>query len=100
VGLLGRSRARPGATPAEHATRTVAIDGTRFQPEDIAVEAGDSIVWVNRDPFPHTVTSRAAGFDSQEIAPGKSWTYKASAKGEITYICTLHPTMKGALKVK
>jgi plastocyanin len=46
------------------------------------------------------VTATAGGFDSKEIQPGESWTYKASKKGELAYACTLHPTMKGTLRVK
>ena len=41
------------------ATHTVAIDGVKFDPETIAVKAGDTVVWVNQDPVPHTVTSQA-----------------------------------------
>jgi plastocyanin len=52
---------------------------------------------VNRDPFPHTATS--AKFDSKDIAPGASWTFTAKAPGELPYVCTLHPTMKGTLRV-
>jgi plastocyanin len=81
------------------ATHTVTIEGTRFHPEVLTVKAGDSIVWVNKDPFPHTVTSRAGGFDSHEIPPDKSWTYMARTKGKFPYLCTLHPTMRAMLRV-
>jgi plastocyanin len=82
------------------ATHTVAIDGTRFQPAALTVNVGDSVVWINKDPFPHTVTSAAAGFDSHEIAPGRSWKYTATKKGEFAYVCIFHPTMKATLKVE
>jgi len=39
------------------ATHSVAIDGTNFQPAMLTVKVGDSVTWVNKDPFPHTVTS-------------------------------------------
>jgi plastocyanin len=78
----------------------VTIDGTRFTPDTLTVKAGDSVVWVNKDPFPHTATSRAGGFDSDEIAPGGSWTHRFRKKGEFPYICTLHRTMKATLRVE
>jgi plastocyanin len=53
---------------------------------------------VNRDPFPHTATAEA--FDSKVIAAGSSWTYPPKTPGEFPYVCTLHPTMKGTLRVK
>jgi plastocyanin len=82
------------------ATHSVAIDGTNFQPAMLTVKVGDSVTWVNKDPFPHTVTSAAGGFDSHEIAPGKSWKYIATKKGEFAYVCFLHPTMKATLRVE
>jgi plastocyanin len=57
-------------------------------------------VWTNRDSFPHTATSQAGGFDSDEIAAGRSWTYTAATAGEFTYLCTLHRGMKGTLRVR
>jgi plastocyanin len=86
------------AAPAH--SYTVAIDSLRFQPESLTVKVGDSVVWVNQDPFPHTVTSTAAGVDSHTIDPGKSWTYTATKPGDFPYTCTFHPMMSGRLLVK
>jgi plastocyanin len=99
--LLGWSMG-PAATAdaPKAAAHTVAIDGTNFQPATLTVKVGDSVTWVNKDPFPHTATSIAGGFDSHEIAPGKSWKYTATKKGEFAYICNFHPTMKATLKVE
>lgn len=80
-------------------THTVAMDGTRFIPETLTVKRGDRVVWVNKDPFPHTATA-AGTFDSKSVAPGKSWTYVARKSGELAYVCTLHPGMKGVLLVQ
>jgi plastocyanin len=64
------------------------------------MKLGDSVEWINRDPFPHTATSARGGFDSRTIAPGQSWKYVATKRGDFAYICTFHPTMKGTLKVE
>ena len=63
------------------------------------MKRGDTVVWINKDPFPHTVTAKGV-FDSHAMAAGRSWTYTARKAGEFAYICTLHPTMKGTLKVE
>lgn len=84
----------------ETRTHTVTIEGMRFQPESISVAPGDTIVWVNKDLFPHTATSEAGGFDSKEIQAEKSWRYTVQEKGDYAYVCTFHPTMKGMLSVK
>ncbi len=81
------------------ATHTVAMDGTHFIPETLTVKRGDRVVWVNKDPFPHTAT--AAGiFDSGSIAADQSWSYVARRAGEFAYVCTLHPGMEGTLIVQ
>jgi len=79
---------------------TVAIEATSFQPATLTVKVGEGVVWANKDPFPHTATSQAAGFDSHAIPPGKSWRFTPKTKGEFAYICTLHPTMKATLRVE
>jgi plastocyanin len=81
---------------------TITIESMSFQPQTLTIKAGDSIVWINKDPFPHTATSKEGGFDSGEIATEKSWklTPQRSQRGEFPYACTLHPTMKGVLRVE
>lgn len=88
------------AAPALAAkTHTVAMDGTRFVPETITVKRGDRVVWVNKDPFPHTATAGGT-FDSKSVAPGSSWPHVARKAGRYDYVCTLHPGMKGTLIVQ
>jgi plastocyanin len=86
------------AAPAE--SHKVAIDSIRYQPESLTLKVGESVVWTNQDPFPHTVTSAPGGFDSHAIEPGHSWTYTATKAGDVSYTCTFHPMMKGRLRVK
>ena len=86
-----------GAAPATH---TVVIEGTRFEPTTLTIKAGDTVVWINKDPFPHTATAQTGGFDSQSIAPDQSWKYTPGKTGVFPYGCTLHPTMKGTLRVE
>jgi len=88
-----------GVSAAAPVTHTVVIEGVKYTPKTLTVKGGETVVWVNKDPFPHTVTSKGA-FDSHDIAGGKSWKYTARKAGEYAYICTLHPNMKGTLKVE
>ena len=89
-----------GATDAaKTVTHRVVIDGVKYEPEALTVKRGDTVVWVNKDPFPHTVTAPGA-FDSHNIAAGASWSYVPRKAGDYVYTCTLHPNMKGTLKVE
>ena len=92
------SRTRYGETSPS--THTVVMEGTSFQPADLKISVGDTVVWVNKDPFPHTATSKNGEFDSKEIAEGKSWENTFKTKGDFAYVCTLHPPMTGTLKVE
>lgn len=81
-------------------THTVVIEATSFQPARLTIAAGDTVVWINKDPFPHTATSTSGAFDSGSIAPEKSWKFKFVKNADLEYICTLHPTMKARVTVK
>lgn len=84
---------------ARPSTYTVAIEGLKYIPEAVTTKRGDFVVWVNKDPFPHTVTAKGV-FDSREIPAGESWRYRTRKIGEYAYGCTLHPNMRGTLKVE
>ena len=88
------------APAAAAATHTVVMEGVAFVPQTVTVKQGDTVVWVNKDPFAHTATAQDRSFDSREIAADKTWKYTVRKKGTIPYVCTLHPTMKGTLVVK
>jgi plastocyanin len=79
---------------------TVTIDGVQFSPAELLVHPGDRIVWLNKDPFPHTATATNKIFDSGSIAASASWGYTVTKKGEIEYSCSFHPTMKGRIRVQ
>lgn len=95
LALLGIPKAA-GAAPATH---TVVMQATSFAPQQLTVRRGDTVIWVNKDPFPHTATA-AGVFDSGSIAADGSWHYKANGPGEYHYVCTLHPNMKATLRVR
>ena len=99
-GLVGCSD-RPDATAAkpQPATHTVTMEAVAYKPEVVTAKVGDSIVWVNKDPYPHTATATGR-FDSKEMLPDKSFTFTATTPGEVHYVCTFHPTMKGTIVVK
>lgn len=99
LALLIGSRAG-NAAGSKPVTHKVTIEEMQFKPAGVSAARGDSIVWTNKDFFPHTVTANSGQFDSHEIKPNESWTYRATKAGEFEYICSLHPTMKGTLRVK
>ncbi|HEU4709550.1 MAG TPA: cupredoxin family copper-binding protein [Methylophilaceae bacterium] len=85
---------------AESTTHTVVIEAMQFTPQVLEVKQGDTVIWVNKDAFPHNATAINGSFRSGDIAPDGSWKFRADKKGGFPYRCTLHPTMKGSLLVK
>ncbi len=99
--LAGWGTAGLGVAPEAAAVtqvHTVTIVGMHFVPETITVHRGDRVVWVNKDPVPHTATGKF--FDSHSIAVNASWSLVVHKAGRYPYICTLHPTMKATLIVE
>ena len=72
----------------------------KFSPPTLAVKAGDTVIWKNKDAFPHNATAENKSFRSAEIQSGQSWKFKVRNKGEFPYVCTLHPGMKAVLTVE
>ena len=78
----------------------VLIEAVGYSPMTLDVKAGDTVVWKNRDPFPHNVTADNVQFHSGDIAPEKTWEVRLDKRGRFPYVCTLHPGMKGVVTVK
>ena len=81
-------------------TKTIVMQNMEFSPPVLTVSRGDSVVWRNKDLFPHNAVASNGGFKSIDIPANGEWKLTANQKGEFSYICTLHPTMKGKLIVK
>ena len=87
-------------TSAVASDHTVSIQGMRYVPERLEVAPGDTVRWINKDIVPHTVTAKNAGIESGELAQGKAWKLVVRKKGEVDYVCRLHPGMRGVLMVR
>jgi plastocyanin len=97
--LAALSFAAAPARADPSAKTLVVIEAVKFSPEITSVKRGEWVQWINKDPFPHTVTSPGA-FDSHSIPAGGKWRHRANKVGEFHYICTLHPNMNAVLRVE
>ncbi len=88
------------ATVAEGDVR-VAMKGFEFVPENVTVEAGRTITWVNEDTAQHdAVATEGDGPESELFNQGESYSWTAEETGEIPYVCTVHPGMDGTITVR
>ena len=78
---------------------TVAMKKQTFGPAHLTVAAGTTVVWINDDDMPHSVTADDKRFDSGALAPGQKFRWKADGSGAVAYHCIFHPSMTGVLDV-
>lgn len=75
---------------------TVLIKEMTFQPNEIKVQKGDVVVWVNKDIVTHNVTDeKKNSWHSPPLLKEKSW--RMVVKESSSYYCSLHPVMKGKI---
>jgi plastocyanin len=88
----------PGAGPA---TDSVFVDivNLSYSPQDIEIEPGTMVVWVNRDAVPHTVTADNGAFDSGTMVEGARFAMTFTASGTYPYYCIPHPFMRARVVV-
>jgi plastocyanin len=94
--LVLAALAAAGAAVAAKTNATVVINKLVFGPGPSGVRVGDTVTWVNRDIFQHSVTG--TGFDL-DLKPGQSGSLVLRRAGEIDYMCRYHPNMKGRVVV-
>jgi plastocyanin len=70
-----------------------------FQPPDLVIETGTTVIWRNNGKNVHTATADDKSFDSGEIQPGATWKYTFDNPGAFAYHCTPHPWMKAQVRV-
>ena len=84
----------PSTSPANTASNTVEMSGMSFIPAQITVKVGTTVTWTNNDSFAHTATSDSSGgWDTGNIAGGKSAAHTFNTAGTFPYRCTYHAAM-------
>jgi plastocyanin len=79
------------------ATNTVLVDDNTFAPTAIEIEAGTTVTWTWVGNNPHDVV--AEGLFESDLQTEGSFTYTFSEPGTVSYLCTIHPGMKGTVTV-
>ena len=89
---------RPARVTAA-ASNGVTIRNFKYSPATVSVHTGDTVTWTNQDQEPHTATANDGSFDTGNIIKGKSGSHTFSKAGTFSYICSIHPSMKGTVTV-
>lgn len=77
-----------------------------FDPMEITISAGESVMWTNMDFVPHTATSGNPGdadlgsvFRSALLLLNGTFSHAFNEAGEFIYFCEVHPGMMRDAKV-
>jgi plastocyanin len=97
--LLTLSIAPGAANGSDDAAQQVEIKGFAYAPSLLTVSVGTTITWKNLDEEPHLVMSTTNGFHSQVLDTDQGYSFKFDVPGTYEYFCSMHPYMKGTIKV-
>ena len=86
-------------TPVKGAKSDVNIASFAFLPAKISAMAGKALTFLNSDDTPHQITV-ANGPRTEVFLRGQKASLTLDKPGEYSYICGLHPSMKGTIEVK
>ena len=82
------------------ATIHVEISGFAFDPRNIVVDVGDTVVWTNNDSMVHTATEDSSSWDTGDIAGnGGTASIIFDTAANWSYYCKYHTGMKGNVLV-
>ena len=89
----------PGCTVSPGPNQVI-IKNLAFVPDNLVVNKGTKVTWVNEDNTVHTVTSDENKFKSQPLNPGDTFSFTFGASGRFPYHCDIHPFLKGSVTVR
>ena len=89
------------AFQAQAAEHVVSQKGKAFGPQKLVVQVGDSVKFVNDDPFAHNVfsLSDAKSFDLGSYGQGLAKSVVMDKPGLVEVECAVHPDMRMVIEV-
>lgn len=97
----GSSSGSKTTAKAPAAANTIIVKNFAFTPKNLTVKPGATVTVKNQDSVTHTVTAAGKAFDSGDVTSSKTMTFTAPGQpGTYSFICSIHPYMKGTLTVK
>lgn len=70
-----------------------------YNPNNITINKGDKVMWINKDFGIHTITENQGLFGSKDLRPDQIFEYTFEDAGTYEYHCKLHPEMVGKIIV-
>jgi plastocyanin len=88
------------ASRASAATFMIDMANTRFLPDTLTINAGDTVTWTNRDSAMHNVVFLTGLGQTENFGLGQSSSLRFITVGTYKYMCALHgQSMSGSITV-
>jgi plastocyanin len=78
----------------------IQIKDNKFIPNEIVIEKGERVSWINYDGSFHAIVSKDNLFESKKLFYEQSFSYIFKEKGEYEYHGKYNPDVKGKIIVK
>lgn len=100
-GLAGCAPSKPETTPSDDTVKAAvtvrAIDNS-YDPPEVQIVPGQAVRWVFEGTNEHDVVADDGSFVSELMREG-SFTHLFEVEGEFEYDCSIHPEMRGVVRV-
>ena len=81
--------------------KDIEISGFAFNPSELTINKGDTVIWTNKDSASHTVSSDSGSeLGSGMLSNGQAYSHTFDSAGTFEYHCSVHPSMKAKIIVR
>jgi plastocyanin len=88
------------SAPQPAAGAAIEINNFAFTPATITIPVGAQVTWTNKDEVTHNVVSTDKTIRSQALDTDDKFTFTFTQAGTFSYVCSIHPRMKGTVVVQ
>lgn len=99
--LAGCAPGKPEPVPSDDSATpdvTVRVFDNQYEPAEVEITPGQAVQWVFEGPAEHDVVANDRTFVSELVTSG-TYTHVFDEAGEYAYLCSIHPEMRGVVRV-
>jgi len=104
IAISGCTRSSQGGTSnvsSQSGTYNVEIQNFAFNPSEITIKKGETVIWTNKDSTSHTVKSDSGNeISSGSLSNGQTYSHTFNQVGTFDYHCSIHTSMKAKIIVE
>ena len=81
-------------------TVTAEISHFQFEPRELTVAPGTTVVWINHDQTIHNIVTKDGKLASPGLDTDDRFSFVFDREGDYPFYCGLHPQMVGVIHVR